>query len=66
MKKLKVALISFAVGLVLSIPAIAVLAECTPNCSQTIVYEGKVCTLMGAGCNADCSVCSCAYNCGPA
>lgn len=60
MKKLRIALVSFAVGLVLSIPTVAVLAACDP----TIVYNGQTCTLAGESCSA--RVCVCAYICGPA
>lgn len=66
MKRLKIAMLSFAVGLVLSSPTVAVLAECSPNCDPTFTYKGHVCTLIGGECNAECTVCACAYNCGPA
>ena len=46
MKKMKAALVSFAVGLVLAIPTVAVLA-CDPNCAPTVVVDGKVCTAAG-------------------
>jgi hypothetical protein len=65
MKKLKVALVSLVVGLVLSIPTVAVLA-CDPHCAATITVNGKICTFVGGDCNPECTVCACAYNCGPA
>ncbi|HBB93777.1 MAG TPA: hypothetical protein DC054_00140 [Blastocatellia bacterium] len=65
MKKLKIILVSFAVGLILSIPTVVAMA-CDPNCAATFTFKGHVCTFMDGGCNADCSVCWCAYNCGPA
>jgi len=64
MKKAKAALVAFAVGLVLSMPTVAVLA-CDPNCAATINVNGKTCTLVGGDCNSECTVCACAYNCGP-
>lgn len=60
MKKLKLTLVSFAVGLVLSIPTVAVLAACDP----TIIFNGQTCTLVGQSCGG--GVCVCAYICGPA
>ena len=65
MKKVKAALVSFAIGLVLSMPTVAVLA-CDPNCPPTIIVDGKTCTSAGGSCNAECTVCACAYICGPA
>ena len=62
MKKLKLILVSFAVGLVLSIPTVAVLA-CDPNCAPSVVVNGKTCPLVGGDCNAECTVCACAYDC---
>lgn len=65
MKKLRAALLAFAVGLLLSVPTVAVLA-CDPNCAPTVTVDGKTCTLSGGSCNAQCTVCVCAYICGPA
>ncbi len=59
MKKLRTALVPFVIGLVISIPTIVVLAQC----AETIVHNGKVCTLVGQNCSGN--VCVCAYNCGP-
>ncbi len=59
MKKLKLALVSLMIGLVLSLPTVAVLAACDP----TIRVGGKTCTLVGEEC--DQNVCVCAYICGP-
>lgn len=60
MQKVKLTLISLMFGLVLSLPAVAVLAACDPS----ITYEGKTCVLVGENCGG--GVCVCAYNCGPA
>jgi hypothetical protein len=60
MKKLKAVVLSLTVGLILSIPAVAVMAACDP----TITYNGKTCVLVGENCSGN--VCVCAYNCGPA
>lgn len=57
MKKLKLTLLSFVVGLVLAVPAVAVLAQCP----QMIRVQGKNCTLVGENCGPD--VCVCAYIC---
>jgi hypothetical protein len=62
MKKVKAVLVSFAVGLVLSIPTVAVLA-CDPNCASSVDVNGKTCPLVGAECNNECTVCACAYDC---
>lgn len=62
MNKLKISLVSLVVGLVLSIPAVAVLAAC----AETTTSGGKTCTLAGSSCNSDGTVCVCAYICGPA
>lgn len=61
MRKLRLTLVSFVIGLVVSVPAVAVLAQCAP----TIIVEGKVCTLNGTNCTGE-GVCVCAYTCGPA
>ena len=58
MKKVKAALVSFAIGLVLSMPTVAVMA-----CADTIWFGADVCKLVGSSCNADGSVCVCAYIC---
>lgn len=60
MKKLKVVFVSLVVGLVVSVPAVAVMAACDPS----ITFEGKTCVLVGENCSG--GVCVCAYNCGPA
>jgi len=65
MKKLKLVIVSFAVGMLLSVPTVAVLA-CDPNCAATVNIDGKTCTLAGGSCNAECTVCACSYICGPA
>jgi hypothetical protein len=57
MKKLKVVLVSFALGLVLSISTVAVLAQCP----QMIIVHGQHCSLAGENCGSD--VCVCAYIC---
>ncbi len=57
MKTLKLALVSFTIGLVLSVPTVAVFAQC----AQMIVVQGKRCTLVGENCGSD--VCVCAYIC---
>lgn len=59
MKRFKVGLISLMVGLILSVPAVAVIAACDPS----ITYDGKTCVLVGESCGG--GVCVCAYNCGP-
>jgi hypothetical protein len=59
MRKLRIALFSFAIGLVLSIPTVAVLGAC----DATLVFEGQTCTLAGQSCSQ--RVCVCAYICGP-
>ncbi len=60
MKKLRLTLVSFVIGLVVSIPAVAVLAQC----EASIVVDGKTCSLVGSNCSGN--VCVCAYICGPA
>lgn len=57
MKKLKLTLVSFAVGLILSTSTVAVLAQCP----QMIRYQGHTCSLVGENCDSD--VCVCAYIC---
>lgn len=59
MKTLKLGVISFFIGALLSVVPIAVYAAC----DNSIVYEGTTCQLTGENCDA--SVCVCAYNCGP-
>lgn len=59
MKILKVSMLSFFIGAVLSIVPITVYAAC----DQTIVFDGKTCTLTGESCGD--GVCVCSYNCGP-
>jgi hypothetical protein len=66
MKKLKIALVSFAVGAVLAVAPIAILAN-NPGggCPPTINYGGQTCALNGEECSGK-GVCVCSYICGPA
>ena len=57
MKKLKLVLVSFTIGLFLSVPTVAVLAQCP----MMIISGGHRCTLVGDNCDSD--VCVCAYIC---
>lgn len=59
MKRLRIAVVSFAITLFLSLSTLAVLAACEPS----IVFKGKTCVLVGENCSGN--VCVCAYNCGP-
>ena len=57
MKKLRLVLVSFTIGLILSVPTVAVLAQCP----QMIIVHGQRCNLVGEDCGPD--VCICAYIC---
>lgn len=57
MKTLKRVLVSFTLGLFISVPSVAVLAQCP----QMIVFQGHRCSLVGENCDPD--VCVCAYIC---
>lgn len=59
MKSLKLGIISFFIGAMLSIVPISVYASCPPT-----RQEGKKsCWLTGENCSG--GVCVCSYNCGP-
>lgn len=57
MKKLRLVLCSFTIGLVLSIPTVAVFAQC----AQMIIIQGHHCMLVADNCDSD--VCMCGYIC---
>ncbi len=58
MKSLKLGVISFFIGALLSIVPISVYA----GCGKTTEYEGTTCYLTGENCDG--GVCVCSYNCG--
>ncbi len=58
MKTLKLVVISFFIGAVLSVVPISVYA----GCAKTTEYEGTSCYLTGESCSD--GVCVCSYNCG--
>lgn len=59
MKTLKTGIMSFFLGVALSIVPISVYAACDAK----IEFEGTTCQLVGESC--DQHVCVCAYICGP-
>lgn len=64
MKKIRTILISFSIGLVLSLAPISIFAVCDAAILERIGENWTICELEGEYCVYGTDTCYCLYNCG--